>query len=134
MNAYIVCRLVNATTSRWGETDLHLCQHFENLTRVNGGKYVADCIQRIGSWRERDALGQMLKERVGIVTSTMPAVVSLAFMPFTVVAFTPLGACLAAVYDLATYRCLPLKERIRVCEINSQRSTTNFLPIEIADR
>ena len=94
---------------------------------------MADCIQCIGSWCERDAFGQVLKESVGIVTSAVSTVMSLAFMPFTLVAFAPLGTCLATVYDLATYRCLPLKERIRVCEINSQRSTTNFLPVEVSN-
>ena len=96
------------------DTDLHLRQDFENLTRVSGREYMADRVQRIRTVRQWDALGQLMKEGIGVVAPTVSVVVtmSLTLMPFPLVAFAPLGARLATVYDLATHRCLALKKRI----------------------
>ena len=76
-----------------------------------------------------------MEEGIGVAPPTVSVVVtmSLTLMPFALVAFAPLGACLATVYDLATHRCLALKERIRVCEVDSEWSTANFVSIEVAD-
>ena len=116
-------------------TDLHLRQDFENLTRVSGREYMADRVQRIRAVRQWDALGQLMEEGIGVVAPTVSVVVamSLTLMPFPLVAFAPLGARLATVYDLATHRCLALKERIRVCEVDSEWPTADFVPIEVAD-
>ena len=117
------------------DTDLHLRQDFENLPRVSGRKYEADRVQCIRAVRQRDALGQLMKEGIGVAAPTVSVVstVSLALMPFPLITFAPLGARLATVYDLATHRCLALKERIRVCEVDSEWPTANFVPIEVAD-
>ena len=96
---------------------------------------MADRVQRIRTVRQRDALGQLMKEGIGVAAPTVSVVstVSLALMPFPLITFAPLGARLATVYDLATHRCLALKEWIRVCEVKAEWPTANFVSIEVAD-